>query len=136
MCQEYSVDTKIKYFMDTRSEFGFWAEDYVAQYLRSKNYSILGRNYKKPWGEIGIIAEKSGVLIFVEVKASKSGSVGFEPENRANPEKLRRLMRAVETYLASKKYSPEQERQIDIVALTLNQDRGVVKIKHFKNVDL
>ena len=122
--------------MDTRSEFGFWAEDYVAQYLRSKNYSILGRNYKKPWGEIGIIAEKSGVLIFVEVKASKSGSVGFEPENRANPEKLRRLMRAVETYLASKKYSPEQERQIDIVALTLNQDRGVVKIKHFKNVDL
>lgn len=122
--------------MDTRSEFGFWAEDYVAQYLRSKNYSILGRNYKKPWGEIDIIAEKSGVLIFVEVKASKSGSVGFEPENRANPEKLRRLMRAVETYLASKKYSPEQERQIDIVALTLNQDRGVVKIKHFKNVDL
>lgn len=122
--------------MDRRSEFGFWAEDYVAQYLESRNYSILGRNYRKPWGEVDIIAEKSGVLIFVEVKASKSDQVGFEPENRANSEKLRRLVRAVQTYLASKRYSPEQDWQVDIVALTLSQNRGVVKIRHFKNVDL
>lgn len=122
--------------MTTRSDFGFWAEEYVAQYLESKKYRILGKNYKKPWGEIDIITEKDDILVFVEVKANKSDVAGFEPENRINPEKLRRLNRAIETYLASKKYSDNQKRQIDVVSLTLDLSRGVVKTKHFKNIDV
>lgn len=122
--------------MTTRSEFGQWAENNVAQYLEQKDYSILGRNYQKKWGEIDIIAEKNGILIFVEVKANKKELAGFEPENRVNPEKLRRINRAIQTYLASKKYASEQEWQIDIISLTLDRDRGVAKIKHFKNIEM
>ena len=122
--------------MTIKSEFGNWAENYVAQYLKSKGYEVIENNYRKPWGEIDIIAEKEGILIFVEVKASRDDRAGFEPENRVSPEKLRRLMRAVQTYLAAKKYPPEQERQIDVVALTLDQNRGVAKIKHFKNIEV
>ncbi|OGN00948.1 MAG: hypothetical protein A3B91_00245 [Candidatus Yanofskybacteria bacterium RIFCSPHIGHO2_02_FULL_41_29] len=117
-------------------EFGKWAEDYVAQYLKGRGYTVLGQNYQKPWGEIDIIVEKEGVLIFVEVKANKREMAGFEPENRINPEKLRRLNRAIQTYLASKKYSPDQDWQIDVIALTFDKDRGVAKIKHFKNIDV
>ena len=122
--------------MTIKSEFGNWAENHVAQYLQSKGYEVIENNYRKPWGEVDIVAKKEGILIFVEVKASKDDITGFEPENRVSPEKLRRLMRAIQTYLASKKYSPEQNWQIDIVALTLNQDRGVAKIKHFKNIEV
>src|SRR3989344_3887462 len=122
--------------MTTRSEFGNWAEDYVAQYLASRGYRVIESNYRKPWGEIDIITKKQGVLIFFEVKASKDVAVGFEPENRVSPEKLRRLMRAIQTYLAAKKYPPDQDRQIDVVALTLDQNRGVAKIKHFKNIEI
>lgn len=122
--------------MKNTSEFGQWAENYVAQYLESGGYSILNRNYRKKWGEIDIIAEKNEILIFVEVKANKNDTVGFEPENRVNQEKLRRMNRAIQTYLAYKKYSPDQEWQIDIISLTLNRDRGVVKIKHFKNIEI
>lgn len=122
--------------MTTRSEFGQWAENNVAQYLKQKDYSILDRNYQKKWGEIDIIAEKNGVLIFVEVKANKKEIAGFEPENRVSPEKLRRISRAIQTYLAAKKYSPNQDRQVDIIALTLDKDRGVAKIKHFKNIEM
>ena len=118
------------------SEFGAWAENYVAQYLSSKNYVVLDRNYKRKWGEIDLIAEKGGILVFVEVKANSKEISGFEPENRVNPEKLRRLHRAVQTYLASKKHSPNQDWQIDVVSLTLNKERGSVKIRHFKNIDL
>lgn len=122
--------------MTKKSEFGAWAELYVAQYLRSKGYKILDSNYRKKWGEIDIVAQKDGILIFVEVKANKQEIPGFEPENRINPEKLRRLNRAIQTYIASKKYPADQKQQIDVIALTLDQDRGVVKIKHFKNIDL
>ena len=33
--------------MTTSSEFGNWAEDYVAQYLQRKGYEIVDRNYKE-----------------------------------------------------------------------------------------
>lgn len=122
--------------MTQRSEFGQWAECSVAQYLKEKGYLIVDRNYRKKWGEIDIIAKKEGILIFVEVKANKKEVAGFEPENRVSPEKLRRMNRAIQTYLSAKKYLPEQEWQVDIVSLTLDRDRGVAKIKHFKNIDL
>ncbi len=122
--------------MTIRSDFGQWAESNVAQYLKQKYYSVLDRNYQKKWGEIDIIAEKNGILIFVEVKANKKEVSGFEPENRVSPEKLRRMNRAIQTYLAAKKYSSDQDWQIDIVSLTLDHDRGVAKIKHFKNIDM
>lgn len=122
--------------MTKKSEFGVWAEYYVAQYLESKSYKILDRNYRKKWGEIDIIAEKEGILVFVEVKANKQEILGFEPENRINREKLRRLSRAIQTYVASKRYLADKKQQIDVVALTLDQNRGVAKIKHFKNIDL
>src|SRR3989338_5648596 len=109
--------------MTLKSEFGSWAENYVAQYLKSKNYTVVGQNYKKPWGEIDIITKKKEVLVFVEVKANKKEIAGFEPENRINKEKLRRLSRAIQTFLASNNYSPNQKRQVDVVSLTLNQDR-------------
>ena len=121
--------------MTKQSDFGAWAEDYVAQYLKSKKYQIIEQNYKKPWGEIDIITKKDDVLIFVEVKANKTDVPGFEPENRVNSEKLRRLNRVIETYFVSKKYSNNQKCQIDVVSITLNRGRGVVKIKHFKNID-
>ncbi|MDP3792242.1 MAG: YraN family protein [bacterium] len=122
--------------MTQTSEFGAWAENYVAQYLESKNYKILDQNYRKKWGEIDIVAEKESILVFVEVKANKKELIGFEPEKRVSPEKLRRLHRAIQTYLASKKYKPDQERQIDVVSLTLDRENGTAKIKHFKNIDL
>lgn len=117
------------------SEFGAWSENYVAQYLESKKYKVLDRNYRKKWGEIDIIVEKEGVLVFVEVKANKKEVLGFEPEKRVSPDKLKRLHRAIQTYLISNKYDPEQDWQIDIISLTLDIERGVAKIKHFKNID-
>lgn len=120
--------------MNTASEFGAWSENYVAQYLIAKGYSILDKNYRRIWGELDIVCKKNDLLIFVEVKANKSDVVGFEPEKRVNPEKLRRMNRAIQTYLAHKRCDPEQDWQIDIISLTVDRNRGVVKIKHFKNI--
>ena len=118
----------------SNSDFGIWAESLVAQYLKNKGYEILDRNYRKKWGEIDIVAEKDQIIIFVEVKANKSELAGFEPERRINPEKLRRLHRIIQTYLAYKKYKSDKEWQIDVVSLTVSRDRRSVKIKHFKNI--
>ena len=44
-------------------------ETLAALYLRFKGYRILAQRVRTPVGEIDLIAEKSGIVAFVEVKA-------------------------------------------------------------------
>jgi len=117
-----------------RSEFGAWAEKQAAKFLENRGYRVLDRNYRKPWGEIDLIAKKLETLIFVEVKASQSEMLGFSPEVRANSEKQRKIIRTARTYLAEQKLSDTQEWQIDIISVTLRKEGGMVQIHHFKNI--
>ena len=119
-----------------QTEFGSLAEKYASGFLRTRNYSILANNYSKPWGEIDIIAEKDEVLVFVEVKANSKDIPGFEPELRVNRNKIKKIIRAARTYLADKRYGPDQEWQIDIISIIIDNQRKVAKIKHFKNIEV
>lgn len=118
------------------SELGFLAENLASRYLEKRGYSILKLNYRKPWGEIDIIASKEGILVFVEVKANRKIIAGFEPELRANSYKINKIVRTARTYLAEKKYSPLQEWQVDVISIGLDEPRDMAKIRHFKNVDV
>ena len=118
------------------SEFGFLAENLAARYLEKKGYTILDLNYRKPWGEIDIIASKEGILVFVEVKANRKIIAGFEPELRANSSKIVKVVRSARSYLAEKRYSPLQEWQIDVISIGLDEPRDMAKIRHFKNIDV
>ncbi len=118
------------------SELGFLAENLAARYLEKKGYNILDLNYRKPWGEIDIVAKKEGILVFVEVKANRKIIAGFEPELRADSSKIVKVVRTARTYLAEKKYSSEQEWQIDVISIGLDEPKRVAKIRHFKNIDV
>src|SRR5512136_3123638 len=50
-----------------RKETGAIAENIAADYLSKRGYKIRERNYRTREGEIDIIAEKDGTLVFVEV---------------------------------------------------------------------
>lgn len=52
----------------------------VAEYLRSKGYIIIKRNFRDRYGEIDIIAEKGNEVAFVEVKTRTENALvsGFE----------------------------------------------------------
>ncbi len=117
------------------SELGFFAEHYAAEYLKSKKYKILGHNYRKPWGEIDIVVEKEGIIIFVEVKANAKDIIGFEPELRVSPDKRHRMVRIARTYLTDNNYSDDQPWQMDILSVTFVKERGVAKIRHYKNIE-
>ncbi len=118
------------------SELGFVAEGLAAKFLESRGYKIIGHNYRKPWGEIDVIAQKEGIIIFVEVKANSKSNSGFEAELRADWDKMRKVVRTARTYLIDKKYPTDQEWQVDIVSVTFDRGRGVAKIKHFKGIEV
>ena len=57
-------------------ENGNQGEEMACQYLTGQGYHILARNYRKPCGEIDIIASNKKTLIFVEVKKRASNAFG------------------------------------------------------------
>ena len=43
-------------------------EDAAARFLEAEGYRIVQKNFRRPTGEVDIVCERSGRLIFVEVK--------------------------------------------------------------------
>ncbi len=54
---------------------GVDGEQKAVEYLISKNYKILHRNWRTKKGEIDIIATIDNILVFVEVKTLPSGNL-------------------------------------------------------------
>jgi hypothetical protein len=49
---------------EKNKETGKIGEDITENYLRKKGFAILGRNYLKKWGEIDIVARRTGKIHF------------------------------------------------------------------------
>ncbi|MEO0141330.1 MAG: YraN family protein [candidate division WOR-3 bacterium] len=73
------------------------AEEEAAEFLRSKGYVIVARNFKIRGGEADIIAWDGDVLVFVEVKSS-AGAVS-EPLESLGALKRNRMVQTAEQFL-------------------------------------
>lgn len=51
-----------------RISLGKKGESLVAEYLKQQGFTLLAQNYSQACGEIDIIAQKSSVIAFIEVK--------------------------------------------------------------------
>jgi len=127
--------------MKNNEKIGKLGEDIVCRYLLKRGFSIVEKNYWKKWGEIDIIAEKSNVLHFIEVKSvSKETEEQVTREmNEYNPEemvhkwKLKRLSRVIQTYLLKKTYKGQGWR-FDIAAVFLSVENKKAYVRYTKNV--
>jgi len=101
--------------------FGAKGESYAVSLLQKNGYKIIERNFRRPWGEIDIIAIKNGILVFVEVKARKSDRFGL-PEEAVTPRKLGKIRKVSELYM---KLHPElpQKARIDVVSILINNNQ-------------
>lgn len=74
-------------------------EDFVAQYLRSKGYIIIKRNWRDSrFGELDIVAENNEYIVFVEVKTRQKNALisGVEAVDSA---KQQRTKNAAQTFM-------------------------------------
>ncbi len=77
---------------------GILGEELAFQYLRSKGYKILLRNYENPLGEIDLIAKEKGALVFIEVKTRSSDAMGLPCES-VTAFKRRQILKSAQYYL-------------------------------------
>ena len=77
--------------MEHKTLLGPWGEALAAEFLRKRGYKVTAMNYKSRFGEIDIIAERDGYLVFAEVKLRKTDYFGAAREfvDRRKQERLR-----------------------------------------------
>ncbi len=133
----FHVSNFINVMTNERQNTGKLGEDIAAKYLENKGYKILTRNYRKPWGEIDIIAEKKGTLVFIEVKTQKAG-FEWRPEENVNRHKKAQLSRIINTYLKDSQVrgliNQETDWQIDVLAIELDFNSKNARVEHIENI--
>lgn len=129
--------------MAIHNEIGRLGEAIVSRSFIRKGYEVLGRNYRKKFGEIDIVArETAGIVHFIEVKSVSYETVEalewavshetWRPEEKVHHHKQIRFGRTVETWLME---HPEvNQYQIDIVTVCMVLCEKYAKVKIFENI--
>jgi putative endonuclease len=96
--------------------FGRRSEIDGAGYLRGLGWKVVASGYRTREGEVDLIAWDGDQLVFVEVKARRSGA----PEDAVNLSKRQRVARAARSYRAQYRLHDTPYR-FDILAVTSKQ---------------
>jgi len=165
-----------------KQETGDIGEKIAGRFLAAKGFEIIGKNYRKPWGEIDIIVQKAGKTHFIEVKTinigryfanvtcetplcflkkcgiftlnllsrpekayviheisgeeGKSEADGYRPEDNLHPWKLKRLKKAILSYLSEKRMSEEDDWQFDAVTVRIDEERKTAEVEYLEDIIL
>lgn len=117
--------------MALKDDVGRRGEDCAAQYLQQAGYTLLERNWRCQQGEIDLIAERNGDVVFVEVK-TRSG-VGYgHPFEAITVRKLGRLRRLAAAWC---RQSGVRARRIRIDAIAvINRPGREPLVEHLEGV--
>ncbi len=112
-------------------QIGDKGENYAVKYLKKHRYKILERNYRKPYGEIDIIAENKEYLVFVEVKARKLNTL-IEPSYAVNQKKQYHLRNTAQAYIKENKI--DRPCRFDVCEVYVNSDNlKLININYIEN---
>jgi putative endonuclease len=122
----------------TRQSLGRQAEALVARRLEAQGWRIVERNARPPGlrGELDLVAVDRDALVFVEVKARRTGSeIGPErPAMAVGPRKRAKIRALASAWLRERGYDVPRHRDLrfDVVGLRLDHDGRVTEYEHLR----
>jgi putative endonuclease len=117
--------------MNYKQRVGKWGETLAETYLIGRGLQPLYRNYRTPYGEIDIVMEDKGDIVFIEVKTRTSQTFGF-PENSITQKKCAHLVAAAEYFFQE---HPERTCgwRVDVIAIEVKPGRKDPDVEWFEN---
>lgn len=149
----------MKKFTSNTQKIGEIGEKLAEKFLMKRNYTILDRNYTKKCGEIDVIAEKNGKLVFCEVKTinfktsapafsretndfKKENNITikllkedmqevYNPEENLTKRKIDSMIRTTQVYFLENYISRETDIELKIISVLYEKEknRAFIKIK-------
>lgn len=111
-----------------RPATGRRAEELAAGLLERMGFRIVARNWRRPEGELDLVADDAGTCVFVEVR-SRTGSEQGDPLESVTPRKRAQVIRAARLYLESETVVASAYR-FDVVGVTFPADGSEPQINY------
>ncbi len=112
--------------IDDRTARGNRGEDATLRVYERRGFRPLARNWRCPLGELDLVLERQGLLVFCEVK-SRTGAAfggGYEAVTWSKRRKLRQL---AEAFLSS--IGPGHDRiRFDVASVWLGRESADVEV--------
>lgn len=115
--------------MAKHNETGLKGEQIAENFLVTKGYTVLHRNWRFERKEIDIIAHKGDLLVFTEVKTRKNFDFGF-PEEFVDQRKQGFMKLAAEAF--TNEHQQYMSIRFDIISICMDKG-GVKDITHFED---
>lgn len=113
--------------MAAHNDLGKWGEDVAAEFLASKGYTILERDWKDGHRDIDIIARTADeTIVFVEVKTRTFDAIA-KPEDAITKQKIKSIGKAANAYV--KAYQLWNELRFDVITIIGNRKENA-QINH------
>ena len=117
--------------MTSTKVLGKWGEACAAEYLRKKKYKLIGANYYTRFGEIDLIAEKKGIIAFIEVKLRKNSNFAAAREF-VSVSKQNKIRASAELWLAAN--ATKLQPRFDVIEIYAPDGaNGKVIVEHIEN---
>lgn len=116
---------------DRRRQTGQQGEAAACSFLERAGYSIVERNWRCRTGELDIIAECDGMLVFVEVRTRRSGGRFGTAAESVDRRKQQQVAATALVYLRMRHLS-EISMRFDVIAITLGRDGDIQELKHIE----
>ena len=116
---------------DRRAVAGQHAESLAVAHLEAAGLRIVARNWRRPEGELDIVADDGGTCVFVEVR-SRTGEDRGHALEAITPQKRARVVRAARLYLDAETPVASGFR-FDVVAVTFWDDGRLPDVVHIAN---
>jgi putative endonuclease len=113
--------------MDDRRSLALTGERLAAEHLARAGYRIVARNVRAGGVEIDVVAERAGLVVFVEVKTRRTRGFGA-PEEAVDPAKCARLVRGAHAWLRAHSRAGTGAR-FDVIAVEPDAG-GVLRVRH------
>ncbi|MDQ3076795.1 MAG: YraN family protein [bacterium] len=119
-------------------------EDIAAEFLLKQGFIINDRNYLKKYGELDIVAFKSDIWHFIEVKTvsceietykQTDKNDRYRPEDNIHSWKLKRLSRVIQAYIIDKKLN-EADWQFDVITIFIDYKARKAALEFLENIVL
>ena len=114
---------------ETRRALGIAGESAACAHLERQGYRVLARNARADRVELDIVAERAGVLVFVEVKTRLSARCG-DPAEAVDPRKQARITRGAAAWLRASGFRARRVR-FDVVTCE-RAPGGAFRVTHWE----
>ena len=117
--------------MSARRSLGDFGERVARAHLEAKGYRIVATKVRTREGEIDVVAEREGIVAFVEVKTRRGEASGGALE-ALTPRQAERLLLLADAFAQQHPELPEG-RRIDVIAIDLDTAGRVVSLEHIES---